>query len=249
LKGLSAPTPEIVAIYNVDTVKWLDPLKTEPTRNLLNYDGIDLFCKNITGETGTDVYHLKVNNKSLLINDKPSSISELQQKIPFSSVLQKRMKQHPRMAELNRSSVNTIRIGTFNTGNEIVVFNAILKLGATGKVCDNWHFGGIVVGVDINTGRLMNYGIGPVKCAHKILKHPDSDVPFEGFEIPYFTDALNLVKRLHDELYGIYTVGWDVAIGTDGPVVIEGNDNWDFRMFQSYYGGFKSYMLKMFNRG
>jgi hypothetical protein len=56
-----------------------------------------------------------------------------------------------------------------------------------------------------------------------------------------------LAKKLHNELYGIHTAGWDIAIAENGPIVIEGNDNWDFRMFQVYYGGCKKRLLELFN--
>ena len=55
------------------------------------------------------------------------------------------------------------------------------------------------------------------------------------------------VKKLHGELYGIVTIGWDIAITENGPLVLEGNDNWDFRMFQAYYGGCKKRLLELFN--
>ena len=61
-----------------------------------------------------------------------------------------------------------------------------------------------------------------------------------GYDTLYeLMQAIDLVKKLHSQLYGIYSIGWDIAIGEKGPLVIEGNENWDFRMFQVYYGGCK----------
>lgn len=36
----------------------------------------------------------------------------------------------------------------------------------------------------------------------------------------------------HKSLYGIHSIGWDVAITDQGPVLIEGNDNWEISIIQ-----------------
>jgi hypothetical protein len=245
--GLSLPTPEVVAIYDNGKINWIESRKVEDAESLFQYEDIDFFCKDITGQLGTGVFHITIVNEQLLINGRKSSLQDLKKLVASKSIFEKRIIQHHKMGQLHSSSVNTIRIGTFNNGNNVTVFNAILKLGASGNVCDNWHFGGIIVGIDINTGNLMRYGIQPTKCANKLTKHPDSNLEFDGFKIPFFQDALRIAKILHSELYGVYTVGWDIAITENGPVVIEGNDNWDFRMFQVYYGGCKISLLELFN--
>jgi hypothetical protein len=57
--------------------------------------------------------------------------------------------------------------------------------------------------------------------------HPDSGVVFDGWRIPFFREAMSMVVRMHEYLPGIHSVGWDVAITGDGPVIVEGNDDWD----------------------
>jgi hypothetical protein len=66
----------------------------------------------------------------------------------------------------------------------------------------------------------------------RVLKHPDSGVVFEGYKIPYYEEAVALAKRCMDSFYGLKSVGWDVAITTDGPVIIEGNDDWGLAAHQ-----------------
>lgn len=52
-----------------------------------------------------------------------------------------------------------------------------------------------------------------------------------GVNVPEATsvalEAADLCVRLHDDLPGLHSVGWDVAFTPDGPIVIEGNDNWN----------------------
>ena len=57
-----------------------------------------------------------------------------------------------------------------------------------------------------------------------------------GMTIPYFNDAVELVKHLHYNIPEIFTVGWDVCITPDGPHVIEGNDGWDVVLHQAFDG-------------
>ncbi len=245
--GLSLPTSDVVAIYEKGKIKWIESGNIDDAESILKYGNVDFFCKGINGESGNSVLHIAIQNEQFLINGKKASIQDLKERVTSKSIFQKRIIQNKKINQLFSGSVNTIRIGTFNNGNNVTVFNAILKLGAPGEVLDNWHFGGIVVGIDLNTGNLMPYGINPKKCANRLIKHPSSEIAFEGFKIPFFLDALELVKKLHGELYGIVTIGWDIAITENGPLVLEGNDNWDFRMFQAYYGGCKKRLLELFN--
>ena len=40
-------------------------------------------------------------------------------------------------------------------------------------------------------------------------------------------------------LDSIYSVGWDIAITENGPLFIEGNDNWELQAIQRTHGGLK----------
>ncbi len=49
-------------------------------------------------------------------------------------------------------------------------------------------------------------------------------------------------------LPGMQSVGWDIAIGENGPVFIEGNDNWEINGPQICNGGLKKlYDEQMFS--
>jgi hypothetical protein len=46
----------------------------------------------------------------------------------------------------------------------------------------------------------------------------------------------------------VHSVGWDIAVGDDGPIFVEGNDNWEINGPQSCNGGmmkeFKEYFFR-----
>jgi hypothetical protein len=54
-----------------------------------------------------------------------------------------------------------------------------------------------------------------------------------------------MVKRLHEYLPQIYSIGWDVAIGTDGPIIVEGNDDWDAGCLMVLEQGFRQHYLEL----
>ncbi len=61
----------------------------------------------------------------------------------------------------------------------------------------------------------------------RVACHPDSGVVFDGFVVPRFFEAVDLVKACHSLLPGLHSIGWDVAVTPEGPVLLEGNDDWD----------------------
>lgn len=68
-------------------------------------------------------------------------------------------------------------------------------------------------------------------------RHPDTGVVFDGFEVPFFHEAL-MVARQAAEMVPVSVAGWDVAISHDGPVLIEGNADYDVRGSEMAYGGY-----------
>ncbi|MBD3179261.1 MAG: hypothetical protein GF417_06510, partial [Candidatus Latescibacteria bacterium] len=78
-------------------------------------------------------------------------------------------------------------------------------------------------------------------------EHPDTGVVFADFRIPFLMDALDMVRQLHSFFYGVKSIGWDVAIAENGPVFIEGNDNWEMNCFQKNEGA-RARTLMMFEK-
>ena len=72
-----------------------------------------------------------------------------------------------------------------------------------------------------------------------IAQHPFTSLVFEDYQIPFWKEANELVLSAHSFLPDIPTIGWDVAITPDGPILIEGNDNWEISGAQDTAGGLK----------
>ena len=188
-----------------------------------------LFCKSIDGECGEGIFTLRIEAKKILVNNTETSEKELQCILHNGRILiQELIVQHPEMKRLYDQSINTIRLVTVRDvkNGQIVVLPSILRVGANGNKVDNTSQGGIAIGFDLETGRLHKYGFFP-EYGLKAISHPNSGICFENFVIPNINEVVKQAKYFHSFLQDIHSIGWDVAISLEGPVFIEGNDNWE----------------------
>lgn len=137
-------------------------------------------------------------------------------------LLEEFLTQHPEMARLNASSVNTLRIVTYldDTG-DVSVLARVLKMGNGGDV-DNFSDGGMYTMLDEHG--VAHYaafdGSGRV-----FREHPITGTSIIGFAVPHWQAVTALVDKLAREVPEIRYVGWDIAITPQGAAVIEGNYN------------------------
>ncbi len=228
MKTLGFPTPEVIACCLGDRVRWTAPRRITGYDELGSIESLSAFCKPFLGECAEGAFRLTVEGKRLLRNGAEISIEKLRLILREGYIIQKYVAQHPRLAALHSHSVATLRLVTINSGKEIVLFESCLKMGAGKLIVSNFAAGGLIGEIDRATGKLMRdfYG-NPTHGGGRVQRHPDSGIMFEGFEVPFYFEAVAMAKALHRRLYGLRSIGWDIAIGPDGPIIIEGNDNWE----------------------
>lgn len=212
----------------------------------------DLFIKPIDSICGEGTLSIrKTIGGEYLLNNKESYIGEIIESIPKSKcIVQKTLRNHHEIAKIYPSAINTLRIVTVNpkysdNPKDVVLLGALLRMGAHGAVIDNWAKGGLVCGID-GDGKLMKFGFYKPGYGTKTEKHPDTHFKFEGFDVPYYKEALNLCKQFHSKLNKIHSIGWDVAITEEGPIFIEGNDDWELGFIQVCFGGIKKQFDTLF---
>lgn len=147
-------------------------------------------------------------------------------------ILEEIVHQHQSIAEFNESSVNTLRLITFVCADgEVKVMGAIFRMGRKGKVADNFHYHGIVAIVDVDTGIICTTGVD--RDFKRYVVHPDSLKPIVGFIIPFWSEVLETVKKAAKVVPEVRYVGWDIAVGEDGQIImIEGNKTPDQDVMQ-----------------
>jgi hypothetical protein len=249
LKVLGFPTPEIIALCDGQSIMWLDTQKTESFESLLRRDRMDVFIKELMGECADGVYSIRTEDGKLYLNEQQVTVEELKKTIKDKCIVQERIYQHQKMSELYPHSVNTIRLVTAISGKEIITLGAIIRIGVNGQCCDNLAAGGVSAPIDLETGRLGKEGLFRPAFGRRTTHHPNTGVVFYDFQIPYFAEAVQKATRLHNFFYGIHSIGWDIAITKDGPVFIEGNDNWEIPTFQAYDRHFKKKFLAVLPKG
>ena len=197
--------------------------------------GDRLFVKKMNGECGEGCYLI----------DSSSDLKALAESMKGSEYLvQYVVPQHEAINAVNDSCLNTIRIITVYSNGVPCVFAHFMRFGGGDLINDNRATGGYAVGIS-DDGKLMKHGIGH----HSMSEiHPKSKVVFEGIEIPYWEDVKKLVVKAHMLLPEIPTIGWDVAITPDGPILIEGNDNWEITGSQDTFGGLKKKWYDLRNK-
>ena len=136
-------------------------------------------------------------------------------------ILEECVQQCSVMAALNSSSVNTVRSITFNTRHGIEQPYFFMKIGRAGSFVDNGGAGGILVGIDNETGELCTDGFDEMN--NRYPQHPDSGVVFKGYQLPDFAQLKALSAELSAKMPSVKYIGWDFAHTDDGWVIIEGN--------------------------
>lgn len=137
------------------------------------------------------------------------------------------------LRELNPSSLNTLRVVTMIDNEGLIhVLGAWLRVGAIGKVVDNWGAGGVGYNVDIETGMIDRAGRD--KKNRSYIYHPGTDKCMVGFRIPNFKNVLESVKKMAALTPYARYVGWDIAITEDGIDLIEMNFPPGHDMMQSF---------------
>lgn len=210
----------------------------------MNGKTIDAFMKKIDGECADGVYHIQVGKDGVKNRLDMAKITKSGRWLLQSAITN----QHKCISALHPKSINTIRLVTVwnNRTNEVEILSGVLRIGKGDNEVDNWAVGGISVGINIENSTLREYGYYKPGFGTKIVKHPDSQIVFKDYPIPYLKAAIEDAKIFHRHLSGIHSIGWDIAITEDGPCFVEGNDNWEISLLQVVNYGLKKEFDRLF---
>lgn len=185
-------------------------------------DSKRIIYKPLAGNRGKGVEAFDVNEEN---------IKEVYETLlPFpEGVVEQYVVQHPEVSKLSPSSVNTIRVVTVSSNTQQVtpdgkmmdIAYAALRIGGGKSIVDNFHSGGMVAAIDLETGELVTDAADME--GNVFEKHPATGTVIKGFKIPYFAEVLELVKDacVKNKVEGY--LGWDIAVTENGPVLIEVN--------------------------
>lgn len=206
-----------------------------------NPAGNAIFVKKTCWSYGGDqIYKVFLNE----VEKNPAMISRLYKQVVKSGfIFQETIKQHNKLDKLNPSCLNTIRLDTFiDRDDKIEIMSGYLRTSINNSYVDNISSGGCMIPVDLKTGKLDKDGYSVLKVygVKLMTEHPLTKTVFKDFSVPFFDEAKELVIKSAGLIPSLRLVGWDVGIGIDGPVLIEGNSDYNIAGNDLSYGGYRA---------
>jgi len=134
-------------------------------------------------------------------------------------LLEEYITQHPTLAAVCPGTANTTRITTFFDGKKTHVLSMAQKFGR-GQASDQQTFGGFYTMLDLD-GSARGAGYDSHDNVHQT--HPESGVSIPDFKLPMVDELFQFVDQLARVVPQMQYIGWDVVIGEDRPILVEGN--------------------------
>lgn len=143
--------------------------------------------------------------------------------------------QHDELQRLNPNAVSIVRFYSVCTDAGCYLFSPVLTTSVTRSISNGCQ-DALTALADIRTGIIITDAVDQNKLTDHAV-HPVTGVPFRGFQIPFWQETVEMMKRAVPQAYYISNIGWDVAITTEGPLLIEANTIPGFNTAQ--YRGFR----------
>lgn len=153
-------------------------------------------------------------------------LCEASRRDPF--ILQPALRSHPSLAALAPHALCTLRCITFlDASGAPRLIGAALRLPVGGMIVDNVSSGGMFAGVDADSGRLTRgFRVRPDRLFEPVATGPDGSTRLEGFPVQQWPAARALALAAQRAAAPLPSVGWDIGLTGDGPVLVEANIGW-----------------------
>lgn len=165
-------------------------------------------------------------------------------------ILQPKVQQHDALLPIMTNGLGTLRVVTTSLDRSIKIDFICLKIPVGKNISDNINGGGtgnLLADIDLESGT-----IGVVLAGAKdneyivteVYKHPTTRVLLKGMQLPNWPDLKELALVAASKFSGLRTIGWDIALTQNGPILIEGNWRYDIDLLQmSSQRGLRSEVL------
>ena len=208
------PSPAVLVADSYQDYDWRSSVMSFLKNNLR------FIVKPLSEACGHGVKIIKRN----AFGDEESLLNGLVMDYGKGFILEELICQHEALAKYHPSSVNTIRVNTFNSlnyeGGSIDVKFPVLRVGRKESVVDNSGSGGIFIAIDENTGKLLS---AADEEFHSYQEHPDTHIPFDDV-IPFWKELVVIAKEVARVLPELRIADLDFALDEDkGWVLVEVN--------------------------
>ena len=241
--GLSVPKT-LAQLHPEQMIGGIEPLRSadDVARFLRESDGFPIFGKPTDASLSLGVVSMKrfdaeTDELVLLSGDRvpvTEFAGEVVEKYGTTGYLfQSRIAQHPEIVEACGDAVGTVRIVTLREAVEADVLYALWKIPGGQAAADNfWRSGNMIAHVDAESGTVLRVqqGIGGLQT--EITDHPVTGALLVGRTLPNWPATKAAAIKAAQLTPDLRIIGWDIAMGADGPVIIEGNGNPHHDLYQ-----------------
>jgi len=149
------------------------------------------------------------------------SAGQLLAELGSDFALQEIARCHESLRAIYDGCLNSFRVITYRWRDEIIHMPLILRFGQGGAYLDNFHAGGMLVGVT-DEGILLENAF--VEFENGFRAHPDTGLVFKGHRIAHVPEMIQAALQMHEAVPQIGCVNWDFTVDDQGePLLIEAN--------------------------
>ena len=158
--------------------------------------------------------------KGVALEHAPFDIAAISARYGRYFVAQLPLKQHPALARLNESSVNTVRIDTVLFDREAHATSSFIKVGQPGEFADNGG-GENRIFIGIRNGKFTDFAFD--HDCNKFYSIP-TGYAFAGQDVPFYREMCTAVEKAHACVPHFGLAFWDVSVDENGePTIVEMN--------------------------
>jgi hypothetical protein len=212
---------------------WADLLAEDPAEWIV--------VKPATGGHGRGVRVLRREGERLVEGEATWTVRELHESVARGGrhVVQERVVDHPGLQRINETdALQTVRLTMLLDDTGVHSVATSLKLARRHAKIDNYDGGRTgtmmamvdpVAGVITSVWRPRPGGAGAVS----VDRHPATGAELIGATVPLWSEVRALAERASLAFTPLRTIGWDIGITPQGPLLVEGNSRWDPPPYQS----------------
>lgn len=165
------------------------------------------------------------DGKVLLHGDDDMEIGEFYRKVEpkHAYMLQTLLTPHQDLVDVT-PHISTVRLVIMIQDGQPKIIHSLWKIPAAENIADNfWRKGNMLANVDFHTGQVNRLIRGTGPWLEELDKHPVSGIDMNGFQIPYWSDIVEMCKEGAKAFSPLRFQSWDIGLAPEGPVVVEVN--------------------------
>lgn len=249
------PTPEIIGYIGQKLRNdiFIDYLTPNSISDIFSEKKITEFIvKPAKGTQGKGIFIASYTPNShlpFIVNEKPLNTLDLFKFITKPGdpkdndyfLIEKLVKNPGSVKMISPDAAPNIRVVTLRTpDSNIHITSTSIRLGRKNSVISNSGSGGMIANIDPESGKILSCKTSGYYSGEFVTVHPDTKVSLIGFQIPFWSQILEQSRRSALLIDSVNCIGWDFLITNEGPVILEGNDDWCIIPEQIFKQGYLS---------